>query len=173
MAISSPMSSTLAHTPYRGAGAVAMGKAGVEALLKALVPELGPHGIRVNVVAAGAVETEASAPYLQAHKEAISQALPLRRVAQPEDIAAAILLLVPAPGRLPDWQLPGCWRWQLLALMRTRRSAHFPRFFETRCTSHLLERERNFSSMQAIVIDPQAPVRLGFQTVEAPSATGQ
>jgi 3-oxoacyl-[acyl-carrier protein] reductase len=87
------VSSTLARIPYSGAGAVAAGKAGVEALLKALVPELGPHGIRVNVVAAGAVETEASAPYLQAHKEAISQALPLRRVALPEDIAAAILLL--------------------------------------------------------------------------------
>lgn len=87
------VSSTLARAPYSGAGAVAIGKAGVEALLKALVPELGPHGIRVNVVAPGAVETEASAPYLQALKEAISQALPLRRIGQPEDIATAILLL--------------------------------------------------------------------------------
>jgi len=95
------VSSTLARAPYSGAGAVAVGKAGVEALLKALVPELGPHGIRVNVVAAGAVETEASAPYLQAHKEAISQALPLRRIALPEDIAAAILLLaMPQAGYL-------------------------------------------------------------------------
>jgi 3-oxoacyl-[acyl-carrier protein] reductase len=65
----------------------------VEALLKALVPELGPHGIRVNVVAPGAVETETSAPYIQPHREAISQALPLRRIGQPEDSAAAILLL--------------------------------------------------------------------------------
>ncbi|QBD75972.1 SDR family oxidoreductase [Ktedonosporobacter rubrisoli] len=87
------VSSTLARVPYSGAGALAAGKAGVEALLKALVPELGPQGIRVNVVAPGAVETEASAPYIQAHKEAISQALPLRRVGQPEDIAATILLL--------------------------------------------------------------------------------
>jgi len=87
------VSSTLARVPYSGAGAVAAGKAGVEALLKALVPELGPYGIRVNVVAPGAVETEASAPYMQARKEAISQALPLRRIGQPEDIAAAILLL--------------------------------------------------------------------------------
>jgi len=87
------VSSTLARVPYSGSGAVAAGKAGVEALFKALVPELGPHGICVNVVAPGAVETEASAPYLQARKEAISQALPLRRIGQPEDIAAAILLL--------------------------------------------------------------------------------
>jgi 3-oxoacyl-[acyl-carrier protein] reductase len=87
------VSSTLSRAPYSGAGAVAAGKASVEALLKALVPELGPHGIRVNVVAPGAVETEASAPYIQARREAISQTLPLRRVGQPEDIAAAILLL--------------------------------------------------------------------------------
>ena len=87
------VSSTLARAPYIGAGAVAAGKASAEGLLKALVPELGPHGIRVNVVAPGAVETEASAPYLQAHKDAISQTLPLRRIGQPEDIAAAILLL--------------------------------------------------------------------------------
>jgi len=87
------VSSTLARSPYSGAGAVAAGKASVEALLKSLVPELGPYGIRVNVVAPGAVETEASAPYIQPRKEAISQTLPLRRVAQPEDIAAAILLL--------------------------------------------------------------------------------
>jgi 3-oxoacyl-[acyl-carrier protein] reductase len=95
------VSSTLVRAPYSGAGAVAAGKAGVEALLKALVPELGPYGIRVNVVAPGAVETEASAPYIQARREAISQALPLRRVGQPEDIAAAILLLtLPQAGYL-------------------------------------------------------------------------
>ena len=95
------VSSTLARAPYSGSGALAAGKASVEALLKALVPELGPHGIRVNVVAPGAVETEASAPYIQARKEAISQNIPLRRVGQPEDIAAAILLLaMPQAGYL-------------------------------------------------------------------------
>lgn len=95
------VSSTLARVPYTGSGALAAGKASVEALLKALVPELGPRGIRVNVVAPGAVETEASAPYIQARKEAISQTLPLRRIGQPEDIAAAILLLaMPQAGYL-------------------------------------------------------------------------
>lgn len=95
------VSSTVARAPYAGSGALAAGKAGVEALLKALVPELGPHGIRVNVVAPGAVETEASAPYIEARKETISQTLPLRRVGQPEDIAGAILLLaMPQAGYL-------------------------------------------------------------------------
>jgi 3-oxoacyl-[acyl-carrier protein] reductase len=97
----SSLSAVHLRAPYAGSGALAAGKASVEALLKALVPELGPHGIRVNVVAPGAVETEASAPYIQARKEAISQTLPLRHIGQPEDIAAAILLLAtPQAGYL-------------------------------------------------------------------------
>lgn len=95
------VSSTAARAPYISMGALAAGKASVEAFMKALVPELGPHSIRVNVVAPGAVETEASAPYIQMRKEAMSQNLPLRRLGQPEDIAGAILLLAaPQAGYL-------------------------------------------------------------------------
>jgi 3-oxoacyl-[acyl-carrier protein] reductase len=95
------VSSTIARNPYTGSGALAAGKASADALLKALVSELGPHGIRVNIVAPGAVETEASAPFIQARKDVLSQNLPLRRIAQPEDIAGAILLLAaPEAGYL-------------------------------------------------------------------------
>jgi 3-oxoacyl-[acyl-carrier protein] reductase len=95
------VSSTAARAPYISMGALAAGKASVEAFMKALVPELGPHSIRVNVVAPGAVETEASAPYIQMRKEGMSQNLPLRRLGQPEDIAGAILLLAaPLAGYL-------------------------------------------------------------------------
>lgn len=93
------VSSTVARAPYVGAGALASGKAAVEALMKALVSELGPHGIRVNIVAPGAVETEASAPVIQARKETLSQTIPLRRIGQPEDIAGAILLLATPEAR--------------------------------------------------------------------------
>jgi NAD(P)-dependent dehydrogenase (short-subunit alcohol dehydrogenase family) len=47
------VSSTAARAPYIGMGALAAGKASVEAFMKALVPELGPYSIRVNVVARG------------------------------------------------------------------------------------------------------------------------
>jgi len=93
------VSSTAARAPFISMGALAAGKASVEAFMKALVPELGPHGVRVNVIAPGAVETEASAPYVQARKEAMSQNLPLRRIGQPEDIAGAILLLAAPQAR--------------------------------------------------------------------------
>jgi 3-oxoacyl-[acyl-carrier protein] reductase len=93
--------STIARMPHVGSGALAAGKASAEALLKALVAELGPYGIRVNVVAPGAVETEASAQVMKTRKEMLSQTLPLRRIAQPEDIAGAILLLAtPEAGYL-------------------------------------------------------------------------
>jgi 3-oxoacyl-[acyl-carrier protein] reductase len=87
------VSSTAARTSYPGTGALASGKASVEALMRVLVSELGPHGIRVNIVAPGAIETEASAQVIQERKEMLSKTLPLRRVGQPEDVAGAILLL--------------------------------------------------------------------------------
>ena len=88
-----PVSSLAARTTSEGSGAVAAGKASVDALMKVLARELGPHGVRVNVVAPGAIETEASAPIIQQRREILSNTLPLRRVGQPEDVAGAILLL--------------------------------------------------------------------------------
>ncbi|GHO42134.1 SDR family NAD(P)-dependent oxidoreductase [Ktedonospora formicarum] len=87
------ISSLVARLAYPGTGALAAGKASVEAFMRVLATELGPYGIQVNVVSPGAVETEASAPVLQGQKEMLENALPLRRIAQPEDIAGAILLL--------------------------------------------------------------------------------
>lgn len=55
------VSSLIARRTPSGSGAHTAGKASVEALMKVLASELGPHGIRVNVVAPGLTETEASA----------------------------------------------------------------------------------------------------------------
>jgi hypothetical protein len=87
------VSSTVARMTGTGTGALAAGKASVEALMRVVASELGPYGIRVNVVAPGAIETEASAPVIEARKEMLSKTLPLRRIGQPEDVAGAILLL--------------------------------------------------------------------------------
>lgn len=93
------VSSTVARMAGAGTGALAAGKASVEALMRVLASELGPYGIRVNVVAPGAVETEASAQVLAARKEMLSKTLPLRRIGQPEDVAGAILLLATDEAR--------------------------------------------------------------------------
>lgn len=85
--------SQLVRTPLEGMATVSVAKAGVEALMRSLALELGPHGIRVNVAAPGLVLTELSQLMTQEQKEANAAYTPLRRNAAPEDVAGAILLL--------------------------------------------------------------------------------
>jgi 3-oxoacyl-[acyl-carrier protein] reductase len=62
-------------------------------MVKVLARELGPHGIRVNAVAPGMVETEATAHWTSQRKQMVAHLAPLRRIATPEDVAGAIFLL--------------------------------------------------------------------------------
>lgn len=68
-------------------------KSGLDGFVKSLALELGPHGIRVNAVAPGLIETDATASQPQEWKDKMAQIVPLRRNGQPEDVAGAILLL--------------------------------------------------------------------------------
>ena len=77
------------HTHY-GAS-----KGGVISLVKGLSTELAPHGILVNCVAPGWVDTDMCTPVVRNRRE-YQQALrtiPLHRFARPEEIAAPILFL--------------------------------------------------------------------------------
>lgn len=77
------------HTDY-GAS-----KGGVISLVKGLSTELAPHGILVNGVAPGWVDTDMCAPVVRNRREyrkAIAP-IPLRRFARPEEIAMPILFL--------------------------------------------------------------------------------
>lgn len=93
------VSSLIARRTPPGSGPHAAGKASVEALMKVLASELGPHGIRVNVVAPGLTETEATAEIMRERLQQVGATLPLRRIGQPEDIAGAILLLATDEAR--------------------------------------------------------------------------
>jgi 3-oxoacyl-[acyl-carrier protein] reductase len=69
-------------------------KGAVISLTKSLATELAPHGITVNCVAPGWVETDMTADSLSGpEREAILSAIPLRRAARPEEIAGAVLFL--------------------------------------------------------------------------------
>ncbi len=87
------VSSGLSRHPDQGFVAHSTAKSGLDAFVKSLALELGPHGIRVNAIAPGLTLTDATAFLPQEHKEASSQMTPLRRNGLPEDIAGAILLL--------------------------------------------------------------------------------
>ncbi|MBL7063401.1 MAG: SDR family oxidoreductase [Anaerolineae bacterium] len=71
-------------------------KAGVISLTQTLALECAPLGIRVNGVAPGEVDTPmgASALYDDEILQAYLRLIPLKRIAQPEEIAQAVLYLV-------------------------------------------------------------------------------
>ena len=69
-------------------------KAGVIQFTQTLAQELGPHGIRVNCVAPFRVETPAMLKYVTPeNRESTAQAVPLRRLAKPEDVAGMVVAL--------------------------------------------------------------------------------
>ena len=95
--------SILANYVWTGsAGTVhsAAAKAGVMSMTQTLAVEWAPHKIRVNAVAPGAVESPGAAKQLWNSPEdvqRITDMVPLKRWAQPSEIADAVAFLV-APG---------------------------------------------------------------------------
>ncbi len=79
--------------PYLTAYSAAKG--GVAAFTKALAKEVGRYGITVNGVAPGITHTPGAQDFIQqaGGEEKISRSYPLRRLANPIDIANAILFL--------------------------------------------------------------------------------
>lgn len=78
-----------------GYGFVGASKAALEALARSLAQELGPRGIRVNVVSAGVVDTDALAyfPNRDALLADFARRTPAGPVLTPEDVAGAVYLL--------------------------------------------------------------------------------
>jgi 3-oxoacyl-[acyl-carrier protein] reductase len=83
-----------------GAGIVpyCTAKAALVGMTRALAREGAPKGILVNAVAPGPVETDLTAQLGPDWAERTGAGLPLGRVGQPEEIAAAALLLASSPG---------------------------------------------------------------------------
>jgi 3-oxoacyl-[acyl-carrier protein] reductase len=66
-------------------------KAALEAMTRAAAIELGPHGITVNAIAPGPVQTG----YIdEALAETILPSIPLRRLGTPDDVAGAVAFLM-------------------------------------------------------------------------------
>lgn len=69
-------------------------KGGIEQFTKVAAVELGPHGIRVNCVAPGAIATERTASEAGDYAATWARVTPLRRVGVPQDIVGPMLFLI-------------------------------------------------------------------------------
>ena len=82
-----------------GYAAYAASKAGVRAMARVMASELSPRGIRVNVVAPGAIRTPiwgaaiATPEAEKAFETRIGRSTPLGRIGEPEHIARTVLFL--------------------------------------------------------------------------------
>jgi 3-oxoacyl-[acyl-carrier protein] reductase len=73
-------------------------KAGVLGLTKALALEVAPHGVLVNAIAPGPVETPLVEGISADWKQAKQAELPLGRFGRPEEVAPTAVLLASSPG---------------------------------------------------------------------------
>jgi 3-oxoacyl-[acyl-carrier protein] reductase len=71
----------------------AAAKAGVVGMAKSLARELGSRNITVNCVAPGFIDTDMTRALSEEQRQALLTQIPLGRLGQPEDIAAAVAYL--------------------------------------------------------------------------------
>ena len=69
-------------------------KGGIEQFTKVAAVELGPHGIRVNCIAPGAIATERTAAEAGDYAVTWARVTPLRRVGVPGDLCGPLLFLI-------------------------------------------------------------------------------
>jgi len=69
-------------------------KAGVLGLARAMAREFGPHGVRVNCIAPGLIETDINKDKISTERKAeIAREIPLARLGGPDDVAGACVFL--------------------------------------------------------------------------------
>ena len=89
--------------------AFAMAKAALKSMTKSLAAELGPSGIRINMISPGITETESTLEIPERLRKLQAMQTPLRRLASPEDIAqTAVFLCSEASGFITGADIPVC-----------------------------------------------------------------
>ncbi len=88
------LTSVVGLTGNAGQANYAAAKSGIIGFTKSVAKELASRGIRANAVAPGCIDTDMTAVLSDAVKEEMIKTIPLGRVAQPEEVAKAVLFLV-------------------------------------------------------------------------------
>ncbi|MEU8927647.1 3-oxoacyl-ACP reductase FabG [Kitasatospora sp. NPDC048545] len=84
------ISSAGAMTGEAGQANYAASKAGLIGFARSLARELASRGITSNVVAPGLTETDMTAVLTDSQRESLLQRVPMGRMAQPDEVAAAV-----------------------------------------------------------------------------------
>jgi 3alpha(or 20beta)-hydroxysteroid dehydrogenase len=84
------VSSTAGMQGYGNLGAYVASKWGIRGLTKTAAIELGPSGIRVNLIHPGPIRT----PMIAGLSEDIAAAQPIARIGEPEEVTAMLLFLL-------------------------------------------------------------------------------
>ncbi len=87
------ISSVVALTGSPGQTNYAASKAGLIGFARSLAREIGGRGVTVNVVTPGFVTTDMTAALSEARQAEIVEQIPLRRMANPEEVAGAVTWL--------------------------------------------------------------------------------
>ena len=89
------------HAPY------AATKGGMNQLLRVMAREWAPHGVTVNAVAPGYIETDLTKAYLDAggHRASLQELVPAGRLGRPEEVADAITFLASDRARFITGQV--------------------------------------------------------------------
>lgn len=86
-------SSLIASTGGASSAHYSAAKAGVEGFCRSLALEVGPQGLRINVVAPGLIDTDMLALMPEAHQKSLVARVPMRRVGCPKDLVGICLFL--------------------------------------------------------------------------------
>lgn len=87
------MSSVVGLMGNAGQVNYAASKAAILGFTKALAREVASRNVTVNAIAPGYIETDMTRELSQGATEALHEAIPMKRIGQPSDVAAAVLYL--------------------------------------------------------------------------------
>jgi 3-oxoacyl-[acyl-carrier protein] reductase len=92
------ITSIVGLTGNPGQANYAAAKAGIIGFTKSLAREVGSRGITVNAIAPGFIDTDMTRALGEAQRAALNTQIPLGRLGQPGDIAAAVAFLCSPDG---------------------------------------------------------------------------